>query len=44
MKLSQKFYEKYKLKELEIRNNLKLGSPSQNEFLIDKILSIFKKS
>ena len=41
MKLSQKFYEKYKLKELEIRNNLKLGSPSQNEFHIDKILSIY---
>ena len=39
--ISKKFYEKYKLKELEIRNNLKLGSPSQNEFHIDKILSIY---
>ena len=39
--ISKKFYEKYKLKELEIRNKLKLGSPSQNEFHIDKILSIY---
>ncbi len=39
--IAKKFYEKYKIKELEIRNNLKLGSPSQNEFHIDDILSIF---
>ena len=39
--LSKKFYEKYKIKELDIRNNLKLGSPSQNEFHIDDIVSIF---
>ncbi len=39
--ISKKFYEKYKIKELEIRNNLKLGSPAQREFHIDDILSIF---
>ena len=39
--ISKNFYEKYKIKELEIRNNLKLGSPTQNEFHIDDILSIF---
>ena len=39
--ISKKFYEKYKIKELDIRNNLKLGSPAQNEFHIDDILSIF---
>jgi len=39
--ISNKFYEKYKIKELEIRNNFKLGSPSQNEFHIDDIVSIF---
>ena len=39
--ISNKFYEKYKIKELEIRNNLKLGSPAQNEFHIDDIVSIF---
>ena len=39
--ISKKFYEKYKIKELEIRNNLKLGSPIQNEFHIDDIVSIF---
>ena len=39
--LSKNLYEKYKLKELEIRNNLKLGSPSQNEFHIDNIISLF---
>lgn len=38
---STKFYEKYKNKELELRNNLKLGTPSQNEFHIDDIVSIF---
>ena len=41
--ISNKFYEKYKIKELEIRNNLKLGSPVQNEFHIDDIVSIFFK-
>ena len=41
--ISKKFYSKYKIKELEIRNNLKLGSPTQNEFHIDDILSIFLK-
>ena len=39
--VANKFYEKYKIKELEIRNNLKLGSPVQNEFHIDNIVSIF---
>jgi len=39
--ISKNFYEKYKIKELEIRNNLKLGSPVQNEFHIDNIVSIF---
>ena len=39
--IASKFYEKYKIKELEIRNNLKLGSPVQNEFHIDDIVSIF---
>ena len=39
--ISKKFYEKYKIKELEIRNNLKLGSPVQNEFHIDETISIF---
>ena len=39
--ISKKFYSKYKINELEIRNNLKLGSPAQNEFHIDDILSIF---
>ena len=39
--ISKKFYEKYKIEELEIRNNLKLGSPVQNEFHIDDIVSIF---
>ncbi len=38
---SVKMYNKYKIKELEIRNNLKLGSPSQNEFHIDSQVSIF---
>ena len=38
---SIKTYEKYKIKELEIRNNLKLGVPSQNEFHIENELSIF---
>ena len=39
--ISNNFYEKYKIQELEIRNNLKLGSPAQNEFHIDDIVSIF---
>ena len=39
--ISKKFYEKYKIKELEIRNNLKLGTPSQKEFHIDEMVSIF---
>ena len=38
---SIKTYHKYKIKELEIRNNLKLGVPSQNEFHIENELSIF---
>jgi lipopolysaccharide export LptBFGC system permease protein LptF len=38
---SKKFYEKYKIKELEIRNNLKLGNPYKNEFHIDNKVSIF---
>ncbi|MDB3973201.1 LptF/LptG family permease [Alphaproteobacteria bacterium] len=36
-----KSYEKYKNKELEIRNNFKLGMPSQRELHIDNELSIF---
>ncbi len=36
-----KSYHKYKVEELEIRNNLKLGLPSQNEFHIEKEVSIF---
>ena len=35
---------KYKVEELNIRNNLKLGTPSQNEFHIDNELSIFFES
>ncbi len=42
--IANKFYEKYKINELEIRNNLKLGSPVQNEFHIDDIVSIFFKN
>ncbi len=34
-------YEKYKVKELEIRNNLKLGVPSSREFHIEDEVSIF---
>ena len=37
-------YNKYKVEELNIRNNLKLGTPSQNEFHIDNELSIFFES
>ncbi len=39
--LSVKLYHKYKVKELEIRNNLKLGVPSVNEFHIENEVSIF---
>ena len=38
---SVKMYHKYKIEELNIRNNLKLGTPSQNEFHIDNEVSIF---
>ena len=38
---SVNLYHKYKLKELEIRNNLKLGVPSVNEFHIEEEVSIF---
>ena len=41
---STKMYHKYKVEELSIRNNLKLGTPSQNEFHIDNELSIFFES
>jgi lipopolysaccharide export LptBFGC system permease protein LptF len=36
-----KSYQKYKIEELKIRNNLKLGVPSKNEFHIEDELSIF---
>ena len=39
--LSVNLYHKYKVQELEIRNNLKLGVPSQNEFHIQGEVSIF---
>ena len=39
--LSVNLYHKYKVQELEIRNNLKLGVPSQNEFHIKGEVSIF---
>ena len=44
--LSVHLYQKYKINELEIRNNLKLGLPASNEFHIDNEVSIFfdKKS
>jgi lipopolysaccharide export LptBFGC system permease protein LptF len=38
---SVNFYHKYKLKELEIRNNLKLGVPTSKEFHIEDEVSIF---
>ena len=41
---SVKAYHKYKIEELELRNNLKLGNPNQNEFYIDGELNIFFKS
>ena len=37
-------YHKYKIKELELRNNLKLGNPNKNEFYIDGELNIFFRS
>lgn len=44
--LSVHLYQKYKINELEIRNNLKLGLPASNELHIDNEVSIFfdKKS
>ena len=39
--LSVNLYHKYKVKELEIRNNIKLGVPSSNEFIIEDEVSIF---
>ena len=39
--LSVNLYQKYKVQELEIRNNLKLGVPSQKEFHIEEEVSIF---
>ena len=39
--ISPKLYKIYKLGELEIRNNIKLGIPSKNEFHIDHSLSIY---
>ena len=39
--LSVNLYQKYKVSELEIRNNLKLGLPSSNEFHIENEVSIF---
>ena len=38
---SVNLYHKYKIKELEIRNNLKLGVPSLKEFHIEDEVSIF---
>jgi len=39
--LSVNLYHKYKIQELEIRNNLNLGLPTLNEFHIEKEVSIF---
>ena len=39
--LSVNLYQKYKVQELEIRNNLKLGLPSVHEFHIENEVSIF---
>lgn len=39
--LSVNLYQKYKVQELEIRNNLKLGLPTLNEFHIENEVSIF---
>lgn len=38
---SVNLYHKYKVQELEIRNNLKLGLPTANEFHIENDVSIF---
>ena len=38
---SVNLYQKYKIQELEIRNNLKLGLPSLKEFHIEDEVSIF---
>ena len=38
---SVNLYQKYKIQELEIRNNLKLGLPTLNEFHIEQEVSIF---
>ena len=38
---SVNLYHKYKIQELEIRNNLKLGLPASNEFHIEEEVSIF---
>jgi len=42
--LSNKLYSKYKYKEIQIRNNLNLGSSNQNEFNIDGIARIYFKN
>ena len=39
--LSVNLYQKYKVQELKIRNNLKLGLPTLNEFHIENEVSIF---
>jgi hypothetical protein len=39
--LSKNSYQVYKIKEIELRNNLKIGSAISNEFHIDGIASIF---
>ncbi len=39
--ISVSLYQEYKVKELEIRNNLKLGVPSISEFHIENDVSIF---
>ena len=41
--ISPYLYKLYKLKEIEIRNNFKLGVPSSNQFHIGEELSIFFK-
>lgn len=41
--IAKKSYQNYKIKEIELRNNLKIGSPIRNEFHIDGIASIFFK-
>lgn len=39
--ISPKLYSKYKISEIEIRNNLRIGLPSNNELHIGQMLSIF---